>query len=64
MFYKKSEKSWLNGIKIALPNGVEITEENKDEHEDILSEYGWVWHDTPPKEYLDWLEEQENIEEE
>lgn len=64
MFYKKSVESWLNGTRIALPNGVEITEENRSEHEDVLSEYGWTWHDTPPQDYLDWLKEQENIEEE
>lgn len=63
MFYKKSGENWLNGIRIALPNGIEITEVNKDEHEDTLSEYGWAWHDTPPQEYLDWLDEQENEEE-
>lgn len=64
MFYKKSEENWLNGTRIALPNGIEITEENKDEHEDTLSEYGWTWYDTPPQEYLDWVEEQQQNEEE
>lgn len=63
MFYKKSGENWLNGIKIALPSGVEITEENKDEHQNVLSEYGWEWHDNPPHEYLDWVEEQQNEEE-
>lgn len=64
MFYKKSEENWLNGTRISLPNGVEITEENKDEHTDTLSEYGWEWHDNPPQEYLNWVEEQQNEEEE
>ncbi len=64
MFYKKSGENWLNGIKIALPNGIEITEENRSEHTDTLSEFGWIWHDEPPQDYLDWLEEQQINDEE
>lgn len=41
-----------------------LTKENKGEHTDTLSEYGWTWHDTPPQEYLEWLEELKRQEEE
>lgn len=71
MFYKKEIKkvviseveetivNWHAGNKVMLPNSFNneiLTEENKQEID------GWTWHDTPPQEYLDWLEEQEQDE--
>lgn len=59
MFYKKENNGdWLIGKVIKIGTSGEILDENNKENE-----YGWEWHDTPPQEYLDWLEEQE-IEEE
>lgn len=63
MFYTKKNNIWYTANKMSFPNGEEVTEENKDEHIDLLNDYGWEWHDNPPQEYLDWLEEQENYEE-
>lgn len=59
MFYKENNNNWIVASKVLFPNNVEVTEENKDEHKDLLIEYGWEWHDNPPQEYLDWLQEQE-----
>lgn len=60
MFYKKEEdSSWLIGKVIKIGTSGEILDENNKENE-----YGWEWHDAPPQEYLDWLEEQNNEEEE
>lgn len=59
MFYKKENENWLIGKVIKIGTSGEILDENNKENE-----YGWSWHDTPPQEYLDWLDEQENIEEE
>lgn len=58
MFYKKEEdSSWLVGKVIKIGTSGEILDENNKENE-----YGWEWHDEPPQEYLDWLEEQNNEE--
>lgn len=68
MFYKKEVRSvvineveetiinWHVGRKVLLSvafNKVILTEDNKQELN------GWEWYDTPPQEYLDWLETQE-----
>ena len=59
MFYKKDNNGdWTVGIRIILPTNEELTENNTE------NSYGWTWHDTPPQEYLDWLEEQNKEEEE
>ena len=60
-FYKESNNNWFKASKVLLPNNTEITEGNKDEHQSMLILYGWEWHDYPPQEYLDWLEEQEDV---
>lgn len=58
MFYKKDNNGdWIVGIKIILPTNEELNENNTENN------YGWEWHDNPPQEYLNWVEEQENIEE-
>ena len=58
MFYKKEEENWFAGVEITLPTDpVNILTENNREND-----YGWQWHDEPPQEYLDWLEEQEEDE--
>jgi len=58
MFYKKIDDYWFTATRVSLPNGEELTENNTE------NSYGWEWHDNPPQEYLDWLEEQEDYEEE
>ena len=52
MFYKKENDSWLTGLIVELPK---LTKDNKE------SLSGWVWHDTPPNEYTEWLATQEEI---
>lgn len=54
MFYKKDENGeWSYGFRIAIPNFEVLTSENRE------NDFGWIWHDNPPQEYLDWLEKQE-----
>ena len=56
MFYKKINNDWFCGVEIILPTQPETRlDENNTENS-----YGWEWHAEPPQEYLDWLEEQEN----
>lgn len=60
MFYKKDENNnWFVGNKIHFPDGTDLSVDNK------VEKNGWKWHDTPPAEYTEWLnqqeEEQENI---
>ena len=56
MLYKQLEGGeWLVAEhEVIMPNGTAINEENQME--------GWVWHDEPPVEYLEWVEfkEKEN----
>lgn len=53
MFYKKEENVWFVGTEIILPTNPinTLTESN------IVNDYGWIWYDEPPIEYLDWLED-------
>lgn len=53
MFYKEEENSWIVGVEVSIPNVGRFTEENK---EDIP--LPWFWSDEPPKEYLDWINNQ------
>jgi hypothetical protein len=48
MFYKKYGKQWWSAQVIALPSGEIISPENKKNID------GWEWHDEPPKEYVEW----------
>lgn len=58
MFYKKDNNGdWTVGIKIILPTNEELTENNTENN------YGWNWHDTPPQEYLNWKDENNDIRE-
>jgi len=50
MFYKEDNGEWWTGLIVHLPSGEELNENN------TVNSYGWEWHDTPPQEYLDWLE--------
>lgn len=54
MFYKKENDNWLVGIEVSIPNIGIFTEANKD---DIPKP--WFWSDNEPKEYKEWVEEQE-----
>lgn len=59
MFYKKENNgNWLIGKVIKIGTSGELLDESNKENE-----YGWEWHDNPPQEYLDWVEQQQ-IEEE
>jgi len=57
MFYKyiQEEDIWVTGSKISFPDGVVLSTDNRIEKD------GWKWYDTPPAEYTEWLEQQENI---
>jgi len=48
MFYKLDNDNWESANKVRLPSGKLLTSQNKSEAG------GWEWHETPPKEYLDW----------
>ncbi len=55
-FYKKyildnGEESWGVGSRIFFTDGEVLSENNK------ISRDDWVWYDTPPEEYLQWLED-------
>lgn len=55
MYYKIEEnEQWLTAKAVLLPDGTLLSKTNKTELD------GWEWHETPPQEYLDWKEEQEN----
>ena len=58
MFYKKENNNWFVGLEITLPTDPVnvLTEVNRE------NEHGWEWHDNPPQEYLEWIEEQEQDE--
>lgn len=57
MFYKKENNNWFVGVEITLPTDpVNILTESKRQNE-----HGWEWHNEPPQEYLEWLEEQNGL---
>lgn len=56
--YTKEDNSWTVGNQIHFPDGVSINKDNQIERD------GWSFHSEPPIEYLEWLEEQEKIDEE
>jgi hypothetical protein len=41
---------WFIGARIYFPDGTILSLENKIEKD------GWMWHDEPPREYLEWKE--------
>jgi hypothetical protein len=57
MFYIYEEEidEWHTGNKISFPDGTTLSVDNKTEKD------GWKWYDTPPAEYTEWLEQQENV---
>jgi len=55
-FYKKyildnEEVSWGVGSRIFFTDGEVLSQNNR------ISRDDWVWYDTPPEEYLQWLED-------
>jgi hypothetical protein len=54
MFYKLNTDTgeWYFGNEVHFPDGTKINAENKE------SKDGWQWHDKPPQEYLEWIENQ------
>tara|TARA_R110001592_G_scaffold110797_1_gene307449 strand:- start:1799 stop:1987 length:189 start_codon:yes stop_codon:yes gene_type:complete len=55
-FYKKyildnEEESWGTGSRIFFTDGEVLSENNR------ISRDDWVWYDTPPEEYTQWLED-------
>lgn len=53
-FYKKyildeGDETWGVGSRIFFTDGEVLSENNKVSRDD------WVWYDTPPEEYLQWL---------
>ena len=57
MFYKEEDKNWFVGVEITLPTDpVNILTESNTQND-----HGWEWLDTPPAEYLEWLDSQELI---
>lgn len=55
MFYKYEENNdkWNRGLKVTLPTGEVLSEDNKIELD------GWKWYDEAPQVYLDWKEAKE-----
>jgi hypothetical protein len=55
MFYKYNSENneWYTGLEIHFPKGIVLSVNNKIAHD------GWQWHDTPPQEYVEWLNSQE-----
>jgi hypothetical protein len=50
MFYKYENGEWFIGAKIYFPDGTILSLKNKIEKD------GWMWHDEPPREYLEWFQ--------
>mgnify|MGYP003120677471 CR=1 FL=1 len=50
MFYKKDNEQWFVGKRVSFPDLVTISINNK------VDKDGWKWYDTPPTEYTEWLE--------
>jgi hypothetical protein len=57
MFYKYNSENneWYTGLEIHCPGGVILSVENQIPHD------GWQWHDEPPQEYLEWIENQNKL---
>lgn len=58
MFYREENNGdWSIAKRVLLPTNppTEINENNRE------NDYGWVWHSTPPQDYTDWLETQEEL---
>lgn len=52
MFYKKEENgSWYSGAQVYIATGEVLTEQNRD------NDFGWIWYDEAPEEYVEWLNE-------
>lgn len=54
MFYKEENNEWLIAIEVLLPTSPPTTINSSNKENDN----GWIWHDEPPQEYLDWHNEQ------
>lgn len=48
MFYKKEGDNYFEGLIINLPDGTVLTSENRKNKD------GWIWHDEPPMDFIDW----------
>lgn len=49
MWYKIENNKWLTATTVVLPTqGDEV-------------DYGWTWHDEPPKEFDEWKIEQDEL---
>lgn len=56
MFYKYENEQWLVGSEIFLLGGrIHLTKDKPNNNE------GWQWHDEAPREYLEWLEKQQEL---
>jgi hypothetical protein len=53
-FYKQTEEGWFYA-----PNAVHAPEYTLERDGNRESIDGWEWHDTPPQEYVEWLNTQE-----
>ena len=57
MFYLHEEEFdlWQTANSVHFPDGTTLSSDNR------VEKNGWKWYDTPPAEYTEWLEQQENI---
>ena len=57
MFYLHEEEFnlWQTANNVHFPDGAILSSDNR------VEKNGWKWYDTPPAEYTEWLEQQENI---
>ena len=57
MFYLHEEEFdiWQTANNVHFPDGTTLSSDNR------VEKNGWKWYDTPPAEYTEWLEQQENI---
>lgn len=51
-YFLDDNGQWHTGKEIHLPDNTKLTDKNK------LTKNGWQWHDTPPAEYLEWFNQQ------
>lgn len=50
MFYKLEEDgSWSVATRVDFPDGTTLSKDNK------ISKDGWVYHSVTPDEYIEWL---------
>lgn len=55
IYRKKDDGSWENVTMLIFPDGQEMNEKKHDFERD-----GYFWSEEPPKEFIEWKEQQNN----